>query len=164
MKKKIIVITLAVTIILCACAPGGQQNQWGMGNKQTVGGLGGAVLGGLAGSSMGKGSGRLWTTGAGALVGALVGSEIGQSLDQSDLMYNQQAWDRANSAGLNERISWNNPQNGHSGYIIPVREGTSSSGDVCRQYKQTIVVEGRAETAYGTACQNRNGTWNLIGN
>lgn len=162
-KNKMIIMALAVIVSLGACAAPGEQNQMGMGNKQTIGGLGGAVLGGLAGASMGKGQGRLWTTGAGVLVGALAGSEIGKSLDRSDRMYNDQAWNRAYSAPLNNQVSWNNPDNGHNGYIVPVREGTSSSGYPCREYKQTIVVDGRAQTAYGTACQNRNGTWELNG-
>ena len=160
-KNKVIALALAGALSLSGCAGSGEQNQWGMGNKQTVGGLGGGVLGGLAGSSMGKGSGRLWTTGAGVLLGALVGSEVGRSLDRSDLMYNEQAWDRARSAPLNERVYWNNPDNGHSGYITPIREGRSTYGNPCRQFKQTIVVGGQAQTAYGTACQNQDGTWDI---
>lgn len=163
MKNKIIAIALSATVAMGACAGPGEQNQWGMGNKQTIGGLGGAVLGGLAGSKIGGGSGRLWATGGGALLGALVGSEIGRSLDASDQMYNQRAWERAHYAPINERVSWNNPDSGHSGYIVPVREGTSTSGYPCREYKQTIVVGGRAETAYGTACKNYDGTWRLTG-
>lgn len=160
-KNKIMIIALATTVSLGACAAPGEQNQMGMGNKQTIGSLGGAVLGGLAGSQVGKGSGRLWATGGGVLLGALVGSSIGKSLDHADLAYNQRAWDRAHTAPLNDRVSWNNPESGHSGYVTPVREGTSNSGNLCREYKQTIVVDGRAETAYGTACKNRDGTWAL---
>lgn len=163
-KRKIIATALATTLALGACAQRGEQNEWGMGNKQTVGSLGGAVLGGLAGSSVGKGSGRLWATGAGTLIGALIGSEIGRSLDASDHMYNQQAWSRAYTAPVNDRVTWNNPETGHSGYITPVREGVSSSGYPCREYKQTIVVDGRAETAYGTACRDRYGAWTMAGN
>lgn len=160
MKNKMIVMTLAATLAVGACAAQGQENQLGMGNKQTVGSVGGAVLGGLLGSNVGKGKGQLWATGAGVLLGALVGSEIGKSLDASDMAYNQQAWDSAHSAPINNQVAWNNPQNGHSGYITPIREGTRN-GYPCREYKQTIVVDGRAETAYGTACRNPDNTWTL---
>lgn len=161
MKKAIIALALISSLALGACAQDGN-NPWGMGNKQTVGALGGAAVGGLAGSNIGKGKGQLWATGAGALLGAFVGSSIGKSLDQADMAYHQQAIDRAYGAPLNQSINWNNPESGHSGSVTPVREGrNSASGNLCRQYKQTIVVDGRAETAYGTACQERDGTWTL---
>jgi surface antigen len=162
MKTKIIALALAATLSLGACAQNGQGNPWGMGNKQTVGTGAGALLGGIVGSKMGKGSGQLWATGAGALLGAFAGSSIGKSLDQADMMYHNQAVDKAYGAPLNETISWRNPDSGHSGSVTPIREGRqSASGNLCRQYKQTIIVDGQAETAYGTACQERDGTWTL---
>jgi surface antigen len=162
MKFKILPLILASTLVLSACAQNGETNAWGMGNKQTIGTVGGAALGGLAGSRIGNGSGQLWATGAGALLGAFVGSSIGGSLDKADQQYHANAVEQAYSAPLNQSINWNNPQSGHSGSVTPVREGRqASSGNLCRQYKQTIVVDGRSETAYGTACQNRDGTWAL---
>lgn len=161
MKNKIIALALISTLTLGACAQDGETNNWGMGNKQTVGTAGGALVGGLLGSRMGKGSGQLWATGAGALLGAFAGSSIGKSLDQSDMMYHQQAVERAYSAPLNQPISWNNSQSGHSGTVTPIREGRTASGGYCREYKQKITVDGRSETAVGTACQNSDGTWSV---
>jgi surface antigen len=162
MKTKIITLALAATLALGACAQNGEQNAWGMGNKQTVGTGAGAIIGGILGSKVGKGSGQLWATGAGALLGAFAGSSIGKSLDQADMAYHQQAVEKAYSAPLNQTISWNNTESGHSGSVTPVREGRqASTGNLCRQYKQTIVVDGKAETAIGTACQNPDGTWTL---
>lgn len=162
MKHGIMVFMLAAALGLGGCAQDGSQQPWGMGTKQTVGTAGGAVLGGLAGSAVGSGSGQLWATGAGALIGAFVGSSIGKSLDRADMEYHQQAVNSAYHAPLNKTINWNNPDSGHSGSVTPVKEGVNStSGLPCRQYRQTIVVDGQAETAYGTACQNRDGTWSL---
>jgi surface antigen len=162
MKNGIMVFIFASVLALGACAQDGSQQPWGMGTKQTVGTAGGAVLGGLAGSAVGSGSGQLWATGAGALIGAFVGSSIGKSLDRADMRYHEGAVQQAYSAPLNETINWNNPQSGHSGSVTPVREGrNANSGGLCRQYRQTIVVDGQAETAYGTACQNADGSWSL---
>lgn len=159
MKTGILSIILAGSLALSACAGQGG-DPWG--TKQTFGTAGGAVLGGLAGSAIGGGKGRLWTTGAGALIGALAGSSIGQSLDRADQQYHQQAVDQAYAAPLNHPISWSNPQTGHSGTVVPVREGREvATGSLCREYKQTIVVNGKSETAYGKACQERNGSWTL---
>lgn len=162
MKTKILGLAVVSMLALGACAQNGTGGLWGMGTKQTVGTAGGAVLGGVLGSKVGKGNGQLWATGAGALLGAFVGSEVGKSLDQADMAYHQQAVERAYSAPINQTVSWNNPESGHSGSVTPIREGRqASTGNICRQYKQTIVIDGRAEEAVGTACQNRDGTWTL---
>lgn len=162
MKKGFMALVLSCSLALGACAQDGSQQPWGMGTKQTVGTAGGAVLGGLAGSAIGGGSGQLWATGAGALIGAFVGSSIGKSLDRADMEYHNSAVNQAYSAPLNQTINWSNPQSGHSGSVTPVREGVNTAtGGVCRQYRQTIVVDGQAETAMGTACKNSDGTWSL---
>lgn len=162
MKTKILALALIPALALGACAQDGSGNPWGMGNKQTVGTGAGAILGGLFGSKVGKGSGQLWATGAGALLGAFVGSEIGKSLDQADIAYHQQAVERAYTAPLNQEITWNNANSGHRGSVTPIREGRqASTGNLCRQYKQTIIIDGKAETANGTACQERDGSWTL---
>jgi len=162
MKKGFMALVLSCSLALGACAQDGSQQPWGMGTKQTIGTAGGAVLGGLAGSAIGGGSGQLWATGAGALIGAFVGSSIGKSLDRADMEYHNRAVNQAYSAPLNQTINWSNPESGHSGSVTPVRDGVNSAtGAVCRQYRQTIVVDGQAETAYGTACKNSDGTWSL---
>lgn len=162
MKNKILSLALVAALSLSACAQNGQQNSWGMGNKETIGGIGGAVAGGFLGSTVGKGKGRILAASAGTLLGAMAGSSIGRSLDQADMMFHQQAVEKAYSAPLNQPITWNNPESGHSGTVVPVREGReSASGNLCRQYKQTIVVDGQAQTAYGTACKESDGSWTL---
>jgi len=163
MKTKILALALVSTLALGACAQDGSSNPWGMGTKQTIGTGAGAVIGGILGSNVGHGKGQLWATGAGALLGAFAGSEIGKSLDQADMMYHQQAVEKSYSAPLNQPINWNNAGTGHSGTVTPVREGRqASSGNLCRQYKQTIVIGGKSESATGTACQDASGNWTLV--
>lgn len=134
----------------------------GMGTKQTVGSVGGAVLGGVLGSKVGGGTGRYIAIGAGTLLGALAGSEIGKSLDKADMAYAQSAMNRSYNAPIGQTINWNNPESGNSGTYTPTRDGYRSDGQYCREYKQTIVVEGRTETAVGTACKNSSGTWSIV--
>jgi len=162
LKTKITILALVATPSLGACAQNGEENAWGMGNKQTIGTAGGAVLGGLGGAAMGKGKGRLWTTGAGALLGAFVGSSIGKSLDTADRLAAQQAIERSYSAPLNQTIEWSNPESGHRGTVTPIREGRSSTGGICREYKQSIIIDNQNETATGRACQNPDGSWSVV--
>lgn len=162
MKKVILSTALIASLALSGCAnPDGSTGMGGMGTKQTIGGLSGAVLGGIAGAQIGDGRGQIIAAGVGTLLGAMVGSEIGKSLDKADLAYANQSMQQAHSAPIGQTISWNNPQSGHSGSYTPVNDGYSNSGSYCRQYKQVIEIDGRAETAYGTACKNPDGTWQV---
>jgi surface antigen len=156
MRKILSVVTIFAMLSLTAC------EQTGI-NKSQVGTVGGAVLGGLAGSQVGGGSGRMWAVGAGTLLGAFLGNEIGASLDKADLVYAERAAESAHKAPIGETISWNNPESGNAGDITPVKDGyAENSGRYCREYKQTIYIDGKAETAYGTACQDKNGSWKVI--
>lgn len=132
------------------------------GTKESVGAVSGAVVGGILGSKVGGGSGQLWATGAGAILGGILGSEVGRSLDRADRTYLGQATQKAHTAPVGETISWNNPDSGHHGTITPTREGQSTAGRYCREYQQTIYVGGREESAYGTACQQPDGSWEIV--
>ena len=163
MKAKILTVAVACAFVLTGCMQNGSSPWGSWGSKQTGGTAGGAVLGGLAGAHMGKGKGQLWTTGAGALLGAFIGSSIGQSLDRADQQYHAQAVEQAYNAPLNKTVEWRNPESGHAGSVTPVREGRhTESGNLCREYKQTIYIDGKSETAIGTACQNSDGTWSVV--
>ncbi len=157
MKKFLIIPLVVLALGLSACESVNQT-----GTKQKVGAVSGAVVGGLLGSKVGGGSGQLWATGAGAVIGGLLGSEIGSSLDKSDMVYAAQANERAQTARVGETISWSNPESGNSGTITPTREGYSTSSRYCREYTQEIFVGGRSETAVGQACQNSDGTWEVM--
>lgn len=156
MKKMQILSAFAAILILAGC----QTANWG--DKQTLGTGVGAVTGGLLGSQVGSGSGRLWATGAGVLLGAFLGSEIGASLDAADRIQMQQAQRDAYDSPIGETISWNNPDSGNSGSYTPVRDGTTNSGRYCREYQQTVVIQGQEQQAYGTACQSPDGSWEIM--
>lgn len=157
MKKMILALVIISTAALAGC-----NTMQGAGNKQLIGTGGGALLGGLAGSQIGGGSGRLWATGAGVLLGALVGSEIGASLDNADRAYAMQAQQSAYTAPVGQTIRWNNPESGNYGTITPTRSGTDNGGRVCREYNQTIYVGGKQQSGYGTACQQSDGSWQIV--
>ena len=52
---------------------------------------------------------------------------------------------------------------GNSGAIVPIREGRQANTNAyCREYQQTVYIGGRQEQAVGQACQNPDGTWEII--
>lgn len=125
-----------------------------------------AVLGTLAGVGAGAGIAALAGGGAGwivggALLGGLAGGVIGNQLDRRDKRMAEGAAQKAFEHNRTGQASvWNNPDSGHSGSITPTRT-YQQNGQYCREYKQTISVGGQAETAYGTACRQPDGTWKI---
>ncbi len=154
MKK--IASIFAIALILGACA--GNQGQ-----KQTGGTLLGAGLGALAGSQIGSGKGQLVAVAVGALAGAFVGSEIGKSLDSADKAAMQNSTQRAlETAPSGQTVAWQNPDSGNSGTIVPKPAIQENSGQYCREYQQTITVDGRSEQAFGRACRQPDGSWKIV--
>lgn len=156
MFRKSLLAVLAVSLLLPACQA---QN---MGTKEGVGTLGGAAVGGLLGSNVGKGSGRLAATAAGVVLGGWLGNEIGASLDRADRAELGRAETRAYTAPIGQQITWNNPQSGNSGTIVPVRDGYANNGAYCREFQQTITVGGQKQQGYGRACQQPDGSWKIV--
>lgn len=159
MLKKIMVLSLASTMAV-ACASGTTPQM----KKKDIGSIGGAVIGGVLGSNVGGGKGQMVAVGVGTLLGALAGSSIGSSLDRADEMYAQRAWQQAHTAPVGDTITWTNPESGNRGSYTPQREGRTNDNRSCREYEQTIIIDGQAETGVGIACQNNDGTWDIANN
>lgn len=66
----------------------------------------------------------------------------------------------ATTAPIGERIIWQ--EGGASGTVVATREGTSTSGRYCREFQQEVSIGGKTEQAYGTACRNPDGSWEVI--
>ena len=59
--------------------------------------------------------------------------------------------------------SWNNPDSGNAGTVMPVRTVRRyTDGTYCREFQQTVTVGGRTEEAYGTACRQADGSWKIV--
>jgi hypothetical protein len=59
-----------------------------------------------------------------------------------------------------EVIIWES--GGATGTVQTIRSGTSTSGLQCREFQQTVTVGGRKEEAYGTACLQPDGSWQIV--
>ena len=156
--KLISLIIAGLAMLLSACTGD-------VGPKEGLGAAVGAVVGGIAGAQVGDGTGQLVAGGAGVLLGALVGSEIGQSLDKADQVYAAQAYNESiDTTPTGTTTSWANPDSGNSGTYTPIQTYQTDSGQYCREFQQTITVGGQTEDAYGTACRQPDGTWQIASN
>ena len=126
--------------------------------KTAIGGLGGAAFGGLIAAAAGGGGPAI----AGAVIGgALLGGLVGNMLDQRDKRMQAEAAQRAlESAPSGQPVAWNNPDSGHSGTVTVTRT-YQEAGKYCREYQQTVTIGGKQENAYGTACRQPDGSWQI---
>ena len=156
LKRLSAVAVIAISLSACQNAQNAE--------KQTIGTLMGAGVGALLGAQIGGGKGKLAAVVIGTLGGAYLGSEIGKSLDAADRMYmekNAQSTLEYSQVGVES--SWKNPDSGHSGTFKPTRTYAAKSGQSCREYESKIYIDGREETATGTACRQPDGSWKISG-
>jgi surface antigen len=126
-----------------------------------------AILGGVLGAGAGAGIAALAGASPGVIVasavgGALIGGFVGKKLDDRDKRMAAEAATRAFEQNNTGQTSvWNNPDSGNSGSVTPTKTYQLANGQYCREYKQTIVVGGEQNQAYGTACRQADGTWKI---
>jgi len=158
MKIRSILTAMVLSVALAGCAANGGQ----YGNKQLGGTLVGAGLGGLLGSQFGGGTGKLVATGAGVFLGGLIGNSVGQSLDRVDRLSIRQSTQVAlERAPVGQPTVWQNPNHRARSVVTPTRT-YRAQGRYCREYQQDITVGGKTERAYGRACRNPDGTWQVV--
>lgn len=119
----------------------------------------GQVLGGLAGAAIGstaQGRDRPVAIIGGAILGALIGGQIGHHMDEVDEYCIGQTLEYARAG---QTITWNNPDNGAVYKVTPQAAVRMPSGQYCREYQTTIMIDGRKRRAYGKACRQPDGTW-----
>jgi surface antigen len=149
------VAAIGLSLAACAGSPDGP------GPKENTGTLLGAGTGALLGAAVaGNGTGnRLAGAAIGGLLGGLIGNRIGAALDDEDreraYAAQMEALDRGQPGAP---VSWKNPDSGRYGTVVP---GPSyvEGGRNCRSYTHTIYIDGRPQTARGTACRNPDGSW-----
>jgi len=64
--------------------------------------------------------------------------------------------------GINNASEWVNPDTGSAGTVVPVRTFDGARGVPCREFITTIIIGGREEQGYGTACRLPDGSWQIV--
>lgn len=147
--KKIIALGLIglTSLSLVACEPG----------RNVPGStLVGATAGGLIGSQLFHGRGSFAGVIAGALIGGVVGNYAGRAMDERD----RRRMSRA--IVYNRPDHWTNTRTDATYDVKPQRSYTSRSGRYCREYQTKVTVGGRTRSAYGTACRQPDGQWQVV--
>jgi len=126
-------------------------------NREIIGQILGGAVGGLAGSEIGDGTGRLIAVAAGTLAGVIIGGEIGRSMDRADQLCIDQTLEHAPDGG---RIIWNDEATQYS--VTPRETFQDNDGRYCREYTMDVIIQGQTEQAYGKACRQQDGSWQMV--
>ncbi len=150
-----------IAILIATCLMGGCAGTY---TKKDTGTALGALSGGALAYGLGKDSSNkeIWTV-LGIGLGAMMGSQLGAQLDERDRLLAGQTLQ--NSLELNQNAiprQWKNPDNGHSGAVIPVKTYQTQTGQYCREFQQTITVGNQTQDAWGTACRQPDGSWKIL--
>ena len=123
----------------------------------------GAALGGLVGSQIGGGTGNKIAIGAGVLAGGYFGNKVSKAMSCADQeKHYTTTQDALETQKVGETSTWVNPDTGHKGEVTPTRTYKGHEGSPCREFTQTIYVEGDYEQIDGKACRTQEGTWEVV--
>jgi surface antigen len=148
-KLGLLFMALPLTVLLIGCE-----------TKEQTGTLFGAETGALVGSTFGRGPGGHFAGMlGGALIGGFIGNRIGKSMDDEDRRRAAEAQYAAFENG--QRADWRNPNNGAYGYVEP-RPIYYYQGMKCREFGQTIFINGKPETMVARACRGPDGVWREV--
>ena len=149
--KKLMLVGLVSLPLVSGCA-----------TKMETGTVVGALTGGALAYGLGQDSSKkeLWTV-LGIGLGAMIGQNIGKQLDERDRYLMAQTFEHTmEKAPTNSTGQWQNPDTGHGGTITPTNT-IVTNGTPCREFTQTVSIGGQMQEAYGTACRQADGSWNI---
>lgn len=84
---------------------------------------------------------------------------IYEALSENARQDHQYAYSQAMKAPVGETIVWNDASS--DGRIKTTRDGYAGE-KYCREFEQTITIEGKQQDAWGVACQEPDGSWRLV--
>jgi surface antigen len=113
----------------------------------------------LAACSADSGRKEAGGTAGGAAAGGFFGNRIGAALDDEDKRRAYAAEMQALESGPSGApVPWRNPDSGRYGNVVP-GPAYEANDAACRQYTQTVYIDGTPQIEHGTACRNPDGTW-----
>ncbi len=169
---------LFVTAVFATPSQAGETNFGGV----VIGG----AIGGLLGSTIGKGRGRLVATATGALVGSMFGNHLAQpqpgyvARPAPRPVYHHRRQNHRNAYRHHRhdrRHAYRSRHHGHHNsrvvYVRPVAPPVTetvqittvydaASGRYCREYQREVIINGQPVAAYGRACQQPDGSWQIV--
>jgi surface antigen len=153
MKKAILFCLIAILCSNCSNPQTFRQNM--------VGALS-TVSGGYLGSKFGHGSGKIFTTVIGSVIGKNIGDWLNQNLDEHDHeLYEANTKSALDNKASGDSLSWENPESNIE-VQTTINRTFKIDQRLCRDYKQDIRLKDKKYYYEGAACRNQEGKWEKI--
>jgi hypothetical protein len=91
---------------------------------------------------------------------AILALQLADVLNERQQYGYAQAQQRAAAAPLGESIQWSD--GGVYGSVMATRDGIDRGGRYCREFQHQVSVGNRLQSAYGTACRQPDGDWEIV--
>jgi surface antigen len=102
-------------------------------------------------------------TAVGSLFGTYHQTTVGKLLDSADRRYAEEVAKKSLEKAPNGTVSkWTNPENRHAGTFTPINSYLSDDRYNCRDYHQSITIDGNTRETDGTACRTGENTWKVV--
>ena len=132
-------------------------------SSQVLGAILGGIGGGVIGSRIGGGRGKIVATVAGSMIGFLAGGEVGIQLDERQRLILASTTNRTLETSRSEtEVPWRDPDSSAHGTVTPKPAYKNAQGRYCREYTQTVDIGRESKRAYGTACRQTDGSWEVV--
>jgi surface antigen len=168
MTKRIIPALVAV-FTLTACAQGydqyGNPIQTQSMMAPAVGAVGVGAISGLACSPLGKGNGKTAIVGACSMLGGIAGLLMGNQYSQQQQVARAYQAPRVPTMRqpAYQQPAYQQPPYEEEGQLsLGQSFSNPNTGELCREFQHRAKVGGRIQQVYGTACQQRDGTWKVV--
>ncbi len=86
--------------------------------------------------------------------------KILDNINEAQQRKHEAAQVEATTAPIGESVTWE--EGDASGSVTSTKEGQDASGNYCREFQQEITVGGQTEQAYGKACLQPDGAWQIV--
>ncbi len=93
-----------------------------------------------------------------AIALGLFGAVIISALSDNERGYHESAYNSAMRAPVGQNIVWND--NATNGTVRVTRDGYAGN-KYCREFQQTITINGQSQDAWGISCQEPDGSWRI---
>lgn len=116
-----------------------------------------------AGPATGDGGEQVARLTTGLLAGGALAPGLDKTLDPADRLAMRDTTQKALGTGRSGvAVAWRNAASGHSGSVTPQPPFRTDKGLDCREFQQTVTIDGAMITGYGTACRDNEGAWRMV--
>ena len=91
------------------------------------------------------------------------GTELVGALEATDLDFERHAVARTlETLPSGETGGWSNPQSGHAGSVTPLTTYRATSGEFCREFRETVSTDAETREGRRIGCRLLDGSWKIV--